>query len=277
MGYVSGYTLNGGRRPARSTHDFHRRPASRDSRHGRSSRNRQGAAAGAARAEARARRPAARAQGPGRLGRPRRDPRAPLRSARPHEPGRRARRHARAGLRLRGAGPAARGRARRHLHRGGQPQPGHARRPRRGARRAREGRRPGRGPDRPDPRARRVADRRPLRRATRRVWASWCRSTGASSWTSRSRRPTAAARRRARWSSWRSRAGPRPRAAPLGRVVEVLGPIDAPGVDTEIILRKYGIVDGHGDAALAEARRLGGAGPGARPRPGARTSGRGRP
>jgi ribonuclease R len=44
---------------------------------------------------------------------------------------------------------------------------------------------------------------------------------------------------------------------PLGRVVEVLGPIDAPGVDIEIILRKYGIVDGHGAAAVAEAARLG--------------------
>src|SRR5918992_333806 len=46
---------------------------------------------------------------------------------------------------------------------------------------------------------------------------------------------------------------------PLGRVVEVLGDIDAPGVDTEIILRKYGIVAGHGEDAVEEARRLGGA------------------
>jgi ribonuclease R len=43
----------------------------------------------------------------------------------------------------------------------------------------------------------------------------------------------------------------------LGRVVEVLGPIDAPGVDTAVIIRKYGIEDAHGAAAIAEAQRLG--------------------
>ena len=31
----------------------------------------------------------------------------------------------------------------------------------------------------------------------------------------------------------------------IGRVAEVLGDIDAPGVDTEIIIRKYGIPDAH--------------------------------
>jgi ribonuclease R len=46
---------------------------------------------------------------------------------------------------------------------------------------------------------------------------------------------------------------------PLGRVTEVLGGIDEPGVDTEIILRKYGIIAEHGEAAVEEARRLGGA------------------
>jgi ribonuclease R len=45
---------------------------------------------------------------------------------------------------------------------------------------------------------------------------------------------------------------------PLGRVTEVLGGIDEPGVDTEIILRKYNIIADHGEAAVAEARRLGG-------------------
>ncbi len=44
---------------------------------------------------------------------------------------------------------------------------------------------------------------------------------------------------------------------PLGRVMEVLGGIDEPGVDTEIILRKYGIIPEHGEDAVAEARRLG--------------------
>ncbi|HEX5070725.1 MAG TPA: ribonuclease R [Vicinamibacterales bacterium] len=43
----------------------------------------------------------------------------------------------------------------------------------------------------------------------------------------------------------------------LGRVVEVLGPIDAPGVDTAVIIRKYGLEDAHSEAAIAEADRLG--------------------
>jgi ribonuclease R len=46
---------------------------------------------------------------------------------------------------------------------------------------------------------------------------------------------------------------------PLGRVVEVLGDIDEPGVDTEIIIRKYGIPDEHSHEAIEEARRLGSA------------------
>jgi ribonuclease R len=43
---------------------------------------------------------------------------------------------------------------------------------------------------------------------------------------------------------------------PVGRVVEVLGNIDDPGVDTTIIVRKYGLPDEHGAAAVAEARRM---------------------
>jgi ribonuclease R len=43
----------------------------------------------------------------------------------------------------------------------------------------------------------------------------------------------------------------------IGRVAEVLGDIDAPGVDTEIIIRKYGIPDAHSAEAVAEAIRLG--------------------
>jgi ribonuclease R len=45
----------------------------------------------------------------------------------------------------------------------------------------------------------------------------------------------------------------------IGRVAEVLGDIDAPGVDTEIIIRKYGIPDAHSSEAIAEAVKLGGA------------------
>jgi ribonuclease R len=49
---------------------------------------------------------------------------------------------------------------------------------------------------------------------------------------------------------------------PRGAVIEVLGPIDEPGVDTEIILRKHDIPDAHGPEALAEAARIGsGVGP----------------
>ena len=47
--------------------------------------------------------------------------------------------------------------------------------------------------------------------------------------------------------------------AALGRVTDVLGDIDAPGVDTEIIIRKYGIPDEHSAESVAEAVRLGGA------------------
>ena len=39
-------------------------------------------------------------------------------------------------------------------------------------------------------------------------------------------------------------------------MTEVLGNIDDPGVDTTIIVRKYGLPDAHGDEAVAEARRM---------------------
>ena len=43
----------------------------------------------------------------------------------------------------------------------------------------------------------------------------------------------------ARWSSSSSRAGRRATRAPLGRIIEVLGDIDEPGVDTAVIIRKH--------------------------------------
>ena len=46
---------------------------------------------------------------------------------------------------------------------------------------------------------------------------------------------------------------------PIGRVVDVMGRIDEPGVDTQIIIRKHNIPDAHSDEAVDEARRLGGA------------------
>jgi ribonuclease R len=44
---------------------------------------------------------------------------------------------------------------------------------------------------------------------------------------------------------------------PAGRVAEVLGSIDEPGVDTQIIIRKFGIPDAHAHESVEEARRLG--------------------
>jgi ribonuclease R len=49
---------------------------------------------------------------------------------------------------------------------------------------------------------------------------------------------------------------PTPTRGPVGRVTEVLGRIDDPGVDTTIVIRKYRLPDAHGDEAAAEARRM---------------------
>jgi ribonuclease R len=50
---------------------------------------------------------------------------------------------------------------------------------------------------------------------------------------------------------------PTPTRGPLGRVKEVLGDINEPGVDNEIIIRKFGLPDAHSDEAVEEARRVG--------------------
>ncbi|MGE3512065.1 MAG: ribonuclease R, partial [Vicinamibacterales bacterium] len=50
---------------------------------------------------------------------------------------------------------------------------------------------------------------------------------------------------------------PTPTRGAIGRVAEVLGDIDAPGVDTEIIIRKYGIPDAHAPEAVREAAAIG--------------------
>ena len=52
---------------------------------------------------------------------------------------------------------------------------------------------------------------------------------------------------------------PTPTRGPAGRIIEVLGDINDPGVDTEIILRKYGIPDDHPPEVVEEARRIGAA------------------
>jgi ribonuclease R len=50
---------------------------------------------------------------------------------------------------------------------------------------------------------------------------------------------------------------PTPTRGAIGHVSEVLGDIDAPGVDTEIIIRKYAIPDQHSAEAVTEATRMG--------------------
>ena len=45
---------------------------------------------------------------------------------------------------------------------------------------------------------------------------------------------------------------------PVGRVIEVLGRIEEPGVDTQIIIRKHNIPDAHSEESVEEARHLGG-------------------
>jgi ribonuclease R len=52
---------------------------------------------------------------------------------------------------------------------------------------------------------------------------------------------------------------PTPTRGPVGRVIEVLGDINEPGVDTQIIIRKYNIPDAHPEDAVEEARQLGNA------------------
>src|SRR5688572_2613214 len=44
---------------------------------------------------------------------------------------------------------------------------------------------------------------------------------------------------------------------PVGKVSEVLGNINEPGVDTQIIIRKFNIPDAHPEEAVEEARRIG--------------------
>ena len=44
---------------------------------------------------------------------------------------------------------------------------------------------------------------------------------------------------------------------PVGRVAEVLGRVEEPGVDTRIIIRKFNIPDAHPEEVVEEARRIG--------------------
>jgi ribonuclease R len=42
-----------------------------------------------------------------------------------------------------------------------------------------------------------------------------------------------------------------------GKITEVLGPLDAPGVDTAVIIKKHNLPDEHGVEAIQEAKRIG--------------------
>ena len=50
---------------------------------------------------------------------------------------------------------------------------------------------------------------------------------------------------------------PTPTRNPIGRIVEVIGALGDPGVDTALVVRKYRIPEAHDHAAVAEAERLG--------------------
>ena len=50
---------------------------------------------------------------------------------------------------------------------------------------------------------------------------------------------------------------PTPTRSAQGRVVDVLGNLDTPGVDVRVVLRTHGIPDAHDPDAVAEAQRLG--------------------
>ena len=50
---------------------------------------------------------------------------------------------------------------------------------------------------------------------------------------------------------------PTPTRNPIGRIVEVIGALSDPGVDTALIIRKHRLPDTHDPAAVAEAERLG--------------------
>jgi ribonuclease R len=50
---------------------------------------------------------------------------------------------------------------------------------------------------------------------------------------------------------------PTPTRPPAGRITEVLGRIEEPGVDTAVIIRKFNLPDDHSEQAIAEATRLG--------------------
>jgi ribonuclease R len=54
---------------------------------------------------------------------------------------------------------------------------------------------------------------------------------------------------------------PTPTRGPVGTIIEALGDVNEKGVDTEIIIRKYGIPDTHGEAAVEEAKSFGPVGP----------------
>ena len=151
--------------------------------------------------------------------------------------------------------PRAGGRAGGRLRLRGEHEGGPARRPGGGARRAPYAEGP-RGPDHPRARARAAAHGRTLRGGRAGSAATSCRSTGACC-TSCSSRP---ARTGAPTSGEMVRAEiTRPPTAtrnPLGRVLEVLGRLEDPGVDLKVVMAKYGLPDAFPPEVEEEAARV---------------------
>ena len=121
----------------------------------------------------------------------------------------------------------------------GQPEGSAPRRPRGRAHRADHPEGP-RGADHPHPGARAAAAWSGATRATAGSAATSCPSTSGCSTSSSSRPATKRERRRGRWSRPRSRDRPRPRETRSGRVSEVLGRLEDPGVDLKVVMAKYG-------------------------------------
>ena len=117
--------------------------------------------------------------------------------------------------------------------------------------------RPRRGPDPAHPRARRAAHRRPVRRRRARARVRGAVRSAAASMDVQVPKGEARGATRGEMVTVEITRWPTATRPALGRVVEVLGRLDAPGVDTAVIIRKYNLPDAHSDAAIAEARRLG--------------------
>ena len=131
---------------------------------------------------------------------------------------------------------------------------GPARRPRGGARRAphAQGRR---RPHHPRPRAGHAAHRRPLRGGRPRSAGTWCPSTRACCTSCSSRPATSGGAEPGEMVLAEITRPPTATRNPAGRVLEVLGRLEDPGVDLKVIMAKYGLPDAFPPEVEAEAAR----------------------